>query len=190
MREDGAAVSGGGPGRRETAMTRLLRAIDQNGERWLLLALYVTIVVVIFMEVVRRFVLSYSSIWGEEIARYAFIYLAWIGASAGVRDRAHIRIDVLFHYLSPRGQAALFLLGDLLTLVLAVIAFTWSLEPIRTSLTFGSVTHGLRISQAWFTAAVPLGFAMMSFRLVQAMLRDCRTLAGRAPLFRGNRLFD
>jgi len=34
------------------------------------------IVVTIAMEVIRRFVLSYSSIWGEEIARYAFIYLA------------------------------------------------------------------------------------------------------------------
>ena len=40
------------------------------------------IVVTIAMEVIRRFVLSYSSIWGEEIARYAFIYLAWIGAAA------------------------------------------------------------------------------------------------------------
>lgn len=171
-------------------MKRLFRAIDENGERWLLLVLYVTIVVVIFMEVVRRFLLSYSSIWGEEIARYAFIYLAWIGASAGIRERAHIRIDVLFHYLRPRAQAALFLLGDALTLALAVIALYWSLEPIRTSLVFGSVTHGLRISQAWFTAAVPLGFAMMCFRLVQSMHRDCRAIAGRAPLFRGNRLFD
>ena len=67
------------------------------------------IVVTIAMEVIRRFVLSYSSIWGEEIARYAFIYLAWIGAAAAVKDRAHIRIDVLMHYLSNRSRTVLYL---------------------------------------------------------------------------------
>ena len=79
-------------------MTRFFRFLDQHGERSLLLIFYSMIVVTIAMEVIRRFVLSYSSIWGEEIARYAFIYLAWIGAAAAVKDRAHIRIDVLMHY--------------------------------------------------------------------------------------------
>jgi C4-dicarboxylate transporter DctQ subunit len=32
-------------------------------------------------------VFSYSSIWGEEIVRYSFIYLAWIGAAAAVKER-------------------------------------------------------------------------------------------------------
>mgnify|MGYP003327979145 FL=1 len=99
------------------------------------------IVVTIAMEVIRRFVLSYSSIWGEEIARYAFIYLAWIGAAAAVKDRAHIRIDVLMHYLSNRSRTVLYLLGDLLTMVLALDALYWSMHPIFTSLEFGSVTH-------------------------------------------------
>ncbi|MEC7630604.1 MAG: TRAP transporter small permease, partial [SAR324 cluster bacterium] len=56
-------------------MTRFFRFLDQHGERSLLLIFYSMIVVTIAMEVIRRFVLSYSSIWGEEIARYAFIYL-------------------------------------------------------------------------------------------------------------------
>ena len=103
-------------------MTRFFRFLDQHGERSLLLIFYSMIVVTIAMEVIRRFVLSYSSIWGEEIARYAFIYLAWIGAAAAVKDRAHIRIDVLMHYLSNRSRTVLYLLGDLLTMVLALVA--------------------------------------------------------------------
>ena len=87
------------------------------------------IVVTIAMEVIRRFVLSYSSIWGEEIARYAFIYLAWIGAAAAVKDRAHIRIDVLMHYLSNRSRTVLYLFGDLLIMVLALVALYWSMHP-------------------------------------------------------------
>ena len=171
-------------------MGGVLRKIDQDGERWLLLILYAMIVATISTEVIRRFVLSYSSIWGEEIARYAFIYLAWIGASSAIRERAHIRIDVILHYLGPKSKAAVYLFGDFATLTLAVIALYWSLEPILTSLKFGSVTHGLRISNAWFLAAVPIGFAMMVFRLVQSILRDWGDFRAGRPVFEGAKLFD
>ncbi len=171
-------------------MSRFIRSIDQNGERWLLLVFYTMIVITIAMEVIRRFALSYSSIWGEEVARYAFIYLAWIGAAAAVRERAHIRIDVIIHYLSKRGQAAVYLIGDLATLVLAGFAFYWSMHPIFTSLEFGSVTHGLRISQVWFTAAVPFGFSLVILRLFQSIARDIRDMSMGRDVFTGNKLFD
>ena len=83
----------------------LLRRIDRNAERWLLLTFYVMLVITMAIEVLRREIFSYSSIWGEEIVRYSFIYLAWIGAAAAVRERAHIRIDVVMHYLPPRPKA-------------------------------------------------------------------------------------
>ena len=169
---------------------RLLHAVDRDGERWLLLVFYTLIVTVIATEVIRRFGLSYSSIWNEEIARYAFIYLAWIGAAAAVRERAHIRIDILIQVLPPRGRAALYLLSDVLTLVLALICLYWSLQPIVTALKFGSVTHGLRISNAWFLAAVPLGFSLVVLRVVQSMRRDAADLLAGRPVFEGRRLFD
>lgn len=167
-----------------------LRKLDANGERWLLLPLYALIVITIFVEVFRRFALSYSSIWAEEIARYAFIYVSWIGASAAIKERAHIRIDVILPFVSERVRGILMIFGDLVTMILAVVAFWWSLETVITSIKFGSVTHGLRISLAWFLAAVPLGFAMMFFRLIQSIIRDVRDVRTGNPIFRGKKLFD
>ena len=168
----------------------ILRAIDQNGERWLLLPLYALIVLTIFMEVFRRFILSYSSIWAEEVARYAFIYVSWIGASAAIRERAHIRIDVILPFLSERLRGIVLIIGDIITIILAIGAFWWSLESVLTSIKFGSVTHGLRISLAWFLFAVPLGFSMMIIRLIQAIIRDIGDLKAGRPIFRGKKLFD
>ncbi len=171
-------------------MRRLLREIDRNGERYLLLIFYMVIVLSVTVEVLRRFVLSYSSPWGEEGARYAFIYLVWIGAAAGVRHRNHLRIDILLHLLPPRAQGALHLVGDVATLVLAVIAIYWSIGPIATSLTYGSVTAGLRISEVWFLAAVPLGFAMMIFRLLQNMAGDWSDLRHGRTVRESQQLFE
>ena len=171
-------------------LKKIIREIDKNGERYLLLPLYTMIVVTISIEVVRRSLLSYSSIWAEEVARYAFIYVAWIGASLAIKERAHIRIDLILSYLSNRNRIFVFIFGDIVTLILAVLAIYWSMESVLNSIHYGSVTHGLRISQAFFLAAVPLGFAMMVVRLVQSIQRDWKDLKAGRPVFEGNKLFD
>lgn len=168
----------------------MLRNLNQNAERWALLVFYTLLVATMAVEVVRREVFAYSSIWGEEIVRYAFIYLAWIGASVAVRERAHIRIDVIFNYVSPRMKALLYIFGDLVMFTIAVLALYWSFETVTVSWKFGSVSHGLRVSMVWFLMAVPVGFGLMIFRLVQSFVRDLADLRAGRPVYEGERLFD
>lgn len=169
---------------------KFLRNIDQNAERWLLLVFYVMLVLTMAIEVLRREVFSYSSIWGEEVVRYSFIYLAWVGAAVAVKERVHIRIDVIMHYLGPRPKALLYIFGDLVMFVVAIIALYWSFEAVHVSAKFGSVTDGLRVSRVWALMAVPLGFSLLMLRLVQSFIRDVRYLRDGKPVFEGSTLFD
>jgi TRAP-type C4-dicarboxylate transport system permease small subunit len=171
-------------------MQDLLRFLDRNLERLALLVFYTMLVATMAIEVIRREIFAYSSIWGEEIVRYAFIYLVWIGAAAAVKERAHIRIDVILHYLGRRAKALVYMFGDLVMLTIAVFALYWSLETVGVSLRFGSVSHGLRVSMVWFLMAVPLGFALVVTRLVQSFIRDLSDFRAGRPVFEGNRLFD
>ena len=169
---------------------KMLKTLDENAERWALLVFYVILVATMVVEVIRREAFAYSSIWGEEIVRYSFIYLAWIGAASAVRERAHIRIDVILHYLGARSKAAIYILGDLVMLAVALIALYWSFETVAVSWKFGSVSHGLRISMVWFLAAVPIGFALLVYRLLQSLRHDFHSLRTGRPVFEGNKLFD
>lgn len=171
-------------------MSKTLQNLNQNAERWALLVFYTMLVATMFIEVMRREVFAYSSIWGEEIVRYSFIYLAWIGAAAAVKERAHIRIDVLMQYVGPRVKALLYMLGDVVMMAVSVIALYYSFETVLVSAKFGSVTHGLRISQVWFLLAVPTGFALVLLRLIQSFLRDLRNLRTGSPVYEGETLFD
>lgn len=169
---------------------QFLKLLDRNAEKWALLVFYSMLVITMAVEVLRREVFSYSSIWGEEIVRYSFIYLAWIGAAAAVKERAHIRIDVLMHYLSPRMKTLLYIFGDFVMLGVAVGALVWSFETVHVSWTFGSVSHGLRVSLVWFLMAVPAGFTLMIVRLLQSLIRDFRCLRDGTPVYEGDTLFD
>ncbi|MEX0345566.1 MAG: TRAP transporter small permease [Rhizobiaceae bacterium] len=171
-------------------MPRILDTLNKNAERWALLVFYVMLVATMFIEVLRRELMAYSSIWGEEIVRYSFIYLAWIGAAAAVRERGHIRIDVILEYVGPRVKALIYIFGDLVMFAVALVALYWSFETVLVSAKFGSVTHGLRVSQVWFLLAVPIGFALLIFRLIQSFIRDVKDLQHGRPVFEGDKLFD
>lgn len=167
-----------------------LQRIDRDLEKWALLWFYSMLVVTMAIEVIRREVFSYSSIWGEEIVRYAFIYLVWIGAASAVRERAHIRIDVLFEFCSPRVKALLYLFGDLVMVVVGVFALYLSMESLMISLKFGSVSHGLRLPMSLFLAAVPIGFSLLLYRLAQSIRRDVSNFINGKQAYEGGRLFD
>jgi len=82
------------------------------------------------------------------------------------------------------------MLGDLVMMAVAVVAFYYSLETVLVSAKFGSVTHGLRISQVWFLSAVPIGFCLVIYRLFQSFIRDLRNFRSGATVFEGSKLFD
>ena len=94
------------------------------------------------------------------------------------------------HYLSPRLQALLYIFGDIIMFMVALIALYWSFETVHVSWKFGSVSHGLRVSMVWFLAAVPLGFGLMIFRLFQSFIRDINDLRAGRPVFEGDKMFD
>jgi len=157
---------------------RLLREINAKFEIWLMLWLYGYIIVVVAIEVIRRFGLDFSSLWGEETARYMFVYLTWIGAAAAIKNRTHIRIDLFSNVLPPRGKALLNIFATLCAITFACFAIYLSFDAVSVSFRFGSVTDGLRITKAWFLIAVPFGFSLVLWRSVQSFfidLSDIRT---------------
>jgi TRAP-type C4-dicarboxylate transport system permease small subunit len=171
-------------------VTRLLRKLDDNAERYAMLVCYVFCCFVIVQEVVRRFVFNYSSAWAEETARYAFIYLGWIGAAYAVKERAHIKFDILLNALPKRAHGYVFVFAELCTIAFACVALYYSMHTIRQLLQFEGATPVLRVNKAWFEAAVPIGFALVIVRAVQAIRRDVADLrAGRAA-YAGKAMFE
>jgi TRAP-type C4-dicarboxylate transport system permease small subunit len=169
---------------------RLLRELDANLERYLMLVCYTFCCTVIAQEVIRRFVLNYSSAWAEETARYAFIYLGWIGAAYAVKERAHIRFDILQNRCPERLHGWIFLAGEAATIVFAVIALYFTAHTIELLYRFGGATPVLRVSKIWAEAAVPIGFILIVIRSVQAMSRDIADMRAGRPVYKGKALFE
>jgi len=97
---------------------------------------------------------------------------------------------VAFTYLREQTKAVFYLFGDFVMLGLSVVALWYSFETVQVSWKFGSVTDGLRLSKVWFLIAVPIGFTLIIYRLVQSILRDFHHLRNGMPVFTGKKMFD
>lgn len=163
--------------------------LAQNAERYLMYVFYIYLLFIVLAEVVRRFVLDFSSLWGAETARYSFIYLTYLGTSWAIYKRTHIRIDAIYDVVSDRIENYLYLLSDIVVFLFAVYVIRFSLPIIQTSIRFGSVTQALRVNRAFFQAAIPIGFALVVVRILQRTYHDIQDIRHGRPVYKGENIF-
>jgi len=93
---------------------RAIRWIDRNLEDRIILLLYFVMVVMLFVEVVKRYVFHVSSPYANEIATYMFLWIVFLGMPYGIKLRSHIVIDVLPRR-SPLVEMVLELIANAIT---------------------------------------------------------------------------
>ena len=130
---------------------------------------------IILIEVIRRYAFGDSSAWGEMTARYAFVYMTYAAAAEGIRQRKHIRVDLIDKIIKPKSMTLLNIYYDILVTIVAILVIYYSLKLINVQLTFGIVMTAADINMAFAQAALPLGWALILIRITQNWL-DSRNL--------------
>jgi C4-dicarboxylate transporter DctQ subunit len=69
--------------------------------------------VIILSHIIGRYVFRYPLFFAEEISRYCFIWTIMLGASIGLRRKAHTRVEYFINFLPDRGKNILELLVNL-----------------------------------------------------------------------------
>lgn len=126
--------------------------------------------VVVFLQVIMRYVFSNSLSWSEEMARFIFLWLSWIGAAYAVKERSHFRVEMFANMIKnkmARKHYELFIL-------LIWFGFSFFLTWYGTLLVLflvdtGQFSAAMEIPMAWPYASVPVGCAMMTVRLIIEM---------------------
>ena len=125
---------------------------------------------IILIEVIRRYAFGDSSAWGEMTARYAFVYMTYAAAAEGIRQKKHIRVDLIDKIIKPKSLTLLNIYYDILVTIVAILVIYYSLKLINVQLTFGIVMTAADINMAFAQAALPLGWTLILIRITQNWL--------------------
>ena len=134
----------------------LLRWLDRNAERTLILIAYSSMALIIVYAVFERYVFSTQIPWSTSIPIYLFLWVAWVGCAYNVKKRTHLVFND-FRLRMPYGmQFAMMWLDTIL----------W--------IGFGSIGWGILMIRALQNLMQDIG----RFRRREPFLVDIQTVGG------------
>lgn len=168
-------------------MRNIVKAIDSVNEwvgstfRWLVVAL----VVVTLYDVIARYVFHAPTVWGYEISCMLGGAIALFGWGYSQLHQSHIRVDVFYTRLSPRGKAIIDVLGTVIFFFPLFAVF------IGTSVSFmwrAWLRGEVMTETFWYPPAGPfrtivvIGGCLFFLQFVAQFIRDLHILRKGKPL--------
>lgn len=128
--------------------------------------------VVVLLQVLVRFVIKVAMPWTEEVARICFVYMVFLGAVLGMRERKHVNVDVFLKAAPPRVRKAWETVLDALVAILLVWLIVLGIRFVAVS--FDQGTPYLRIPMGFVYASIPLSCALMLYYLLASWIARVR----------------
>lgn len=89
--------------------------------RWYIILLMAALVVLTFIQVIARYVMSSPFTGTDQLARICSVWLTFMGAAVAVWKNKNIRIETIEQFLPARVRKAMFLVFDLLLIILLAV---------------------------------------------------------------------
>lgn len=157
-----------------------LSFIYNHFEEILLVTIFAVMVGVIFLQVIMRRVFNNSLSWSEELGRFTFEWLTWIGISLGARLGQHIKITLLTDKLSHRLAQAANILSEIIVIIICVLTLYYGIELSK--LFYGARFAMLKFSLAWGYFSVIVGCGLMAIRSLVSIKNSVVSLITGNPL--------
>lgn len=152
---------------------RLIDFLFRLFERFIVACL-AAMVAMVFGNVVLRYVFDSGIALSEELSRFLFVWLTFVGAVVVARENAHMGVETLVGRFGRTGRLLCMVVSDLLVLVCCAVFFwgTWRQAPLNAS----NIAPITGISMIWIYG---IGFFTSIGIALLTLARLARALAGR-----------
>lgn len=154
-------------------MKKLLKILDKT-EDAVLIAMFATMVGFIFFQVIMRFVFNNSSSWSEELGKFLFVWISWLGISIGHRKREHITITMVLDKLPVKAKNIVGILNELILIAICGVTLYYAvyLMGIQWKVPYA----GIKISTSWGYLSLVLGCGLFIIRALVHIVEDVQAI--------------
>ena len=152
-------------------MKRILKFIDDKFEEVIGTAILGVVVTLVFLGVVLRLVFTSGLPWQEELSRFGFVFVCYLGASYGMKSDDHIRITFVADALPKRAQKILRVITDIIWIAFNVFVVIVSIDYYLRQKDFLGLSGILKIPLHYVFLTIPVGFALLTLRLIQQYIQ-------------------
>lgn len=139
--------------------------------KWIVTVILVFMVLVTFIEVIRRYAFGLSFGWADECIRFLIMWVTFLGGAAAFHKKKLVCFDLVTSALDEKKQKILELfVYFVLFFVIAGLVYYTGKAASAPSVT-KAVGTGFKVSMIWAYLPMPVGFAIMELFCVNWIIR-------------------
>ena len=143
-----------GTGQNSRILTALLGVAKLS-----LIAISVLMIVVTLAQVIFRYVIAAPLPWSEELARYCFVWIVFLGGAIGLSRGIHLGVDLFVNLLPERFRVGIEILSNVLISCFAASVIFASYPVISMNMMQHSPALGVKMS--WIYIAIPISMGLI-----------------------------
>jgi len=136
---------------------------------WINALLLSSIIILVFIQVLNRFIFKLSLPWIQEISLLCFYWAVFIGAALAVRKRSHFSINI-WPVENNKIQSILNIFAMIVILIVSLLLFIQGYKMAINGI--GRFTRQLGISKIFFLAPVPFSGLLMVIFITENFIKQ------------------
>ncbi len=151
------------------AYSRALDGLDRLA-RWVIIAASAAMIAIVTLQVVLRYGFNASIDWSEEISRLLFVWCMFLAIPLGIRQGAHVGIELLVTHLPAATRAQLAKASSLGGAALMLVVL-WQAVSVA-ALLWDEMMQSVNLSANWFMVPVAVAAAHGFLHFIQLLWRE------------------
>ncbi|CQR47368.1 Sialic acid TRAP transporter permease protein SiaT [Paraliobacillus sp. PM-2] len=135
-------------------------------------SLFIVMLVVLVAQIFSRQILDSPITWSEQLARFLFVYVAYLAVASEIKNDGHVRIEYFFDKFPAKVRTVIYYIFQLLIAIVLVliiyIGYEMSVRKIPVEIV------SLRISYLYLYMALPVLSTLMLYRLIERNIKEIR----------------
>jgi len=119
---------------------------------------------VVFLQVIFRYVLNLPLYWIEEFARYCLVWASLLGAAVAMKRGQHLAVTIFMDRLPPGIHRVLSVVARVSVIVILAVIMVGGIQLVF--VTRAQISPALRVPMSLPYLAVPVGAAIMLFHAI------------------------
>ena len=117
------------------------------------------LIVLVWIQISSR-ITGVSIPWTNEISRYVFIWMVFLGSASGVRNQNHIGAQFVLNMLNKKNQCLLRLFQKTIFLIFMFLVIYFSIPFIKMQFNYGQTASTFPIPMFLISSIIPVSFTL------------------------------
>ncbi|MCX8118650.1 MAG: TRAP transporter small permease [Desulfobacterota bacterium] len=129
---------------------------------------------ILFVNIVSRYLLKFSLAFTEELVVSLFVWVTLLGSAIAFRQGTHLSFTFLTDRLPLKARKLLLWISALLGAILFALLIYFSILQIKEEVALKITSSGIGVPQWWYTIGMPIWSLLVIFRIFQGAYLACQ----------------